>query len=566
MRSEKSGVRSQNVSLVGAVLALGFGAWVLAQNVTAPKPLAELTPAGAVMYLEARNLGELLGDWNASGERKSWLASANYQVFSRSRLYLRLEQVFAEYSDAMGLPPDMALLQSVAGGETALAIYDINNLEFLYLTRLASARAMQSVLWKARTQFTARTAAGTPYYWKSDGKRTAVFAIAGDLLLAATREDALTGALALVGGGSVATVRSEEWFQQASAAGAAGGELRMVLNLEKLLRASAFRTYWIQGNRSELAQFRAGVNVVNRTAGEVNEQRVLLRGEPAAALDASATGVLLGYAQNAGLYRVWAQPEVSFARDLMTRKILLPGPSLTVAARRAPTASIEALQVGTEGDLEARLDGAPFDPPGPVYRADAVQGLLEANRPQAILHVQGSRETADRVFVTNDSVVAVQGAGAWDAARVREALRSAVEGLYTTAGLGVAWRERRIGNDVVHELDGLARVAFAVRGRTLLVSNHAAYLQPVLASAGAGGANVAYAAGYRSAAELPNYVRIMRLIEAPQASNGDPNEPPFFSSNLASLARTLQRVQSVAITAEDDGRQVKQSVVYRLAR
>jgi len=549
-----------------AGIALALGAWLVAQNAATPKPLADLTPAGAVLYLEARNFGALLGDWNASGEKKTWLASANHQVFSRSRLYLRLEQVFTEYSDAMGLPPDMTLLHSVAGGETALAIYDINNLEFLYVTRLASARAMQSVLWNARTQFTVRTAGGTAYYLKSDGKRTAAFAIAGDLLLVATREDALTGALALIGGGNVATVRSEEWFQQASAAGAQGGELRMLLNMEKLTRASAFRTYWIQGNRADLMQFRAGINVVTRTAAEVKEQRVLLRQEPAAAPDASATGALLAFAQNAGLYRVWAQPDAVFVRDLITQKILLPGPSLTVASRRAPTASIEALQVGTEGDLEARLDGAPFDPPGPVYKAESVQALVEANRAQALLHVQSSRETPDRVFVTNDSVVVVQGGSDWDAARVRDALRAAVEGLYTTAGLGVAWRERRAGNDVVHELDGLARVAFAVRGRTLLVSNNAAYLQPVLAAAGAAGANVAYAAGYRAAAELPNYTRVMRLIEAPQAGNGDPNEPPFFSGNLASLARTLQRAQSVAITATDDGRQVKQSVVYRLAR
>ena len=69
--------------------------------------------------------------------------------------------------------------------------------------------------------------------------------------------------------------------------------------------------------------------------------------------------------------------------------------------------------------------------------------------------------------------------------------------------------------------------------------------------------------GYAAAISDP---RVMRLIEAPQAGNGDPNEPPFFSGNLASLARTLQRAQSVAITATDDGRQVKQSVVYRLAR
>lgn len=549
-----------------AVPILALTAWLVAQNAATPKPLADVTPAGPVLYLEAKNFSTLLTDWNGSGEKKSWLASANHQVFSRSRLYLRLEQVFTEYSNAMGLPPDMTLLNSVAGGETALAIYDINNLEFLYLTRLPSARAMQSVLWNARTKFTARTAAGTAYYLKSDGKRTAAFAIAGDMLLVATREDALTGALALLSGGSVSTVRSEAWFQQATAATAAPGELRMVLNMEKLTRASAFRTYWIQGNRADLLQYRAGINDLNRSATEVNEQRVLLRSEPLPAPDKSATGALLAFALNSGVYRVWAQPEPAFVQQLITRKILLPGPSLAAPSRRAPTASIEALQLGTESDLETRLDGAPFDPPGPVYKAEAIQALLEGNRAQAILHLQSSRETPDRVFVSNDSVVAIQGGANWDAPQVRDALRTAIEGLYTTAGHGTQWRERRAGNDAIHELDGLARLAFVIRGRTLLLTNNASYLQPILSTPTTVPPNVTYAAGYRSAAELPNYTRIMRLIEAPQASNGDPNEPPFFSSNLASLARTLQRAQSVAITADDDGRQVKQAVLYRLAR
>jgi hypothetical protein len=110
---------------------LGVGAWLVAQNAATPKPLAELTPAGAMLYLEAKNLSSLLTDWNGSAEKKTWLASDNYQVFSRSRLYLRLQQSFEEYSQTMGLAPDMTLLGSVAGGESALAIYDISNLEFV---------------------------------------------------------------------------------------------------------------------------------------------------------------------------------------------------------------------------------------------------------------------------------------------------------------------------------------------------------------------------------------------------------------------------------------------------
>lgn len=73
-----------------------------------------------------------------------------------------------------------------------------------------------------------------------------------------------------------------------------------------------------------------------------------------------------------------------------------------------------------------------------------------------------------------------------------------------------------------------------------------------------------YAAGYRAAAELENYTRIMRHIEALQAGGQAPGEPPLFGANIASLTRTLQRVQSAAVLASDDGRSVKQTVRYTL--
>lgn len=269
--------------------------WLAAQNSSAPKPPGEMMPSGAMLYLEARNFGALVNDWNSSAEKKAWLATGNYQVFSRSRLYLRLKQAFEEYSNVTGVPPDMNLLGSAAGGESAIAIYDISGLEFLYVTRLPSAEAMQSVLWKAKGRFTARAAAGTPYYTRTDpvSRRTAAFAIAGDLLLAATREEALTGALGLLSGAAGNTVRREPWFDEAMREAGAPGEVRMVMNMEKLTRNPSFRSYWIQRNVSNLRQYSAAIDDLRRTPSEIREDRVLLRAEPTSAPDASAVAGLL---------------------------------------------------------------------------------------------------------------------------------------------------------------------------------------------------------------------------------------------------------------------------------
>jgi hypothetical protein len=79
-----------------------------------------------------------------------------------------------------------------------------------------------------------------------------------------------------------------------------------------------------------------------------------------------------------------------------------------------------------------------------------------------------------------------------------------------------------------------------------------------------------YAAGWRHTRELPNFERMMRLIDFPQthAGPGDPGqgrEPMFYSENIASFGRVLGRVQSAAIAVHDAGGMLRETVDYRIA-
>jgi len=227
-----------------AWLAVGVlstvAAAALLQTRSAPSPpLAGWFPPGPALYLEAKNFAGLLSAWNSSAEKKRWLESANYQTFTRSRLYARLRQAHAEYAAAVGLPVDMNLTAGVAGAESALAIYDIGRLEFLYVSRLPSGRALETALWRAREKFEPRSVAGMPYYVKTDraSGRVAAFAIRGDVLFLATREQTIAGALRLAGGQTQAALRQEAWFEHAVRAAGEPGDLRMVFNMTELCAA-----------------------------------------------------------------------------------------------------------------------------------------------------------------------------------------------------------------------------------------------------------------------------------------------------------------------------------------
>ena len=185
--------------------------------------LAAFMPRGSLLFVESVNFAPLVHDWENSKEKQKWLESDNYQVFSRSRLFLRLQEAQRQFAVAAGAPPDMALLDAVAGAQSALALYDIGNLEFLYITRMPSARAMQNVLWTNREKFEPRKTRRIfliTFGLNPEKNRLVAFATAGDCLLLATREVLMAGALGLLSGESQPTLQDENWYKSAvSAAG-----------------------------------------------------------------------------------------------------------------------------------------------------------------------------------------------------------------------------------------------------------------------------------------------------------------------------------------------------------
>ena len=271
--------------------------------------LAGMMPDGALLYIESPDFQSLLSDWANSSEKQVWLKSDNYAVFSQSRLFGRLSQAQSEFAAAAGLPPDMQLLTQVAGKQSALAWYDIGNLEFLYITRLPSANFSQSTLWQARSKFQQRQSSKIDFYVRNDpqSRRTVCFAAVNDWVILGTREDLVANALALMSGTQAHTLRDEPWYADSLAAAKAPGDLRMVLNLEKIVPSPYFRSYWIQRNITEMKQYRAAISDLYRTKQTYREERVLLRAgnvnETTVSGDISSLAAAVP--SNTGFYKAW---------------------------------------------------------------------------------------------------------------------------------------------------------------------------------------------------------------------------------------------------------------------
>jgi hypothetical protein len=480
--------------------------WALAQN--APAPLASLFPAGAMVYLEARDFSALVRDWDASAEKAAWLQSANYAAFSRSRLFLKLGEARKEFASAAGVPVDYAMAGAVAGRESAIAVYQIGDLEFLYVTRLGASRTIDTVLWKARGSYQSRRAGGIDYFVKEDAAthRVAAFAVSGDMLLLASKEELIAGTLELMARAQRPAVAAEKWFQDATAAAGPAGELRLVYNLERLESAPHFRSYWIQRNASALKEFSAGVTDLDRARSEIRERRILLREKAAPAVtEESPAGQLLAMVpDDAGFYRVRMNPGDEAPRAIRYRFFSVAGGGVVAS--------------GGGDELETRIDVEPLV-------RDAVEVKL-SGRVDAMLEVARSEVSGE--LVGTRSAVAL------------------------------------IGDGLALEAPDLVVVN---RGRFLIAGDSQALVDAVAARIGrAPAVGVAYAATWRHSRELANFEKMMRLIDFPQIPAGvDEREPMFFSENVASLGRVLRRVESASMEVHDAGSALRESVVYRIA-
>jgi hypothetical protein len=551
--------------IAAALAAMIF--WAVAQ--TAPQPMPSLFPAGAVLYLEAKDFGALLADWNGSGEKRDWLASANYDAFSRSQLFLKLGDAQTQFEAAAGVPPDYPLLTSVAGSNSAVAMYDIGKLEFLYITHLPSARAMNTSLWKTRGTYQTRHAGKTDYFVKEDkpSHRVAAFAYAGDSLLLATKEELIAGALQLMSREAVPSVASEAWFASSVQAAAPGSnDLRLVYNMASLARSYAFRSHWVQENVPELRQFSSGLADLERARGEIHERRVLLRASPEeAAENETAVGQLLAaIPDDAGLYRAWLHPVGLQAAQWIEEKVFPSAANSAPQSKSAPMVA-ETSDAGSEVDLETRIDERPVTENRDSFKA--LRDRLVGARIDAMLDVSSTRVDPDQVFVQPHSAIVLLANTAWDADAIQGALGVAVEGVWSNSATPT-WRT---GAGGVRELEGLGRLAMASDGKLLVIGDSAEMVNAVFARRRRTAlAGAAYAAGWRHARELPNFERIAKLIDFPQmpvASSDEPQgagEPPFFSGNLGSLGRTLKRVDAVTIVVHDAGTMLRESVVYKL--
>ncbi len=566
-------------------------------RVETAEPLTAYAPQGALMAVEAPDFAGLLAAWSNSAEEKAWIKSDNYAVFSQSRLFSRLGEAQGEFAASAGLAPDAEFLSQVAGSESLFAWYDIGKLEFLYVTRMNASDAANNPLMKLKDKFQMRRVGADSFYLRAASgqdvsgegtgeARTVAFAVHGDLLMLATREDLIANALLLAQHQGDASLRSEPWYATAVSAVAPGKDdakraMRMTLNLAKIAPSPYFRSYWVQRNVTEMKQYSTAVSDLYRTPEAFREERTLVpKAMDAPVITEDLEAVLRYVPVDSGVYRATARPGTAAVIEELDRRLISRSMAANRSLRVAPVADLTDPSAGNSSDLDTRIDEQPVPTEPMAQSLDGLRGLVEAAHPKAMMvYATGSSGRGDAIFRSTHTAVILASDAAWDPGAVEQAMDAALRERLTIGGAGLTWQVREQGGESWMELTGLQPLTLAVRGGTLVAASDSETMRHLLESSkciGTGGADYAKVrrvAGFSHTAERAEYLRLTALLDgnhaAPQTGDGstDKAAPAFFSKDVGGLSEAFRTLDSETFVegAGADG-VVRQTVVYQWRR
>jgi hypothetical protein len=590
------------IALVTVALA-AFLSYALIQQTPAKKEIfffAGLMPDDALLYIQAQDLGRYLAEWDRSPQKQAWLNSQSYAQFQNSKLALKLQSRFTEFERVAGFGINLPNVETVVGGRSALALYDIGNLEFVFITDITPAKASASQIIKAKPQFEERKRERFVYYVKrsESGDRTVAFAQAGQLLIVATREELIHRALVNYYTSEKGGRLSEaSGFQRAAQLVASAHDVTLYLDQAKINKTPYFKNEWVHRNFEVTSQIDVGMIDLELAPKYFRENRYFIgpkleRAEPERAGssgDRAFTNLIEGFFPEGSEYMVaeqHADPHRVAERLINVFVNKLPAPFHTVSYP-APFANAYAgyEAARTKTTYEQQID----EPPVPLEKSVAervntqtdpvrdLETLLSAAGVRAVMASDRPEFGKDGLFVhfSRAAIVDLGDSSKFELPRFRNVIERHFATLHSVVRLGTRWEKGVVSGIGYETLLSPSPISFCLVDRYLVIADSPNYLKEILNSyktrAGrrrfvflkSDGRLVRYG-GVVLVDARKNFDLLMPLLDSQSSDSERAHEPLFFSENISSLLRVLSPVERVIVQEIDHGRYRQQEVMYRL--
>ncbi len=572
--------------------------------------MPRLCRAGRLLYLQTRDLGALMKMWVASPARAKFYGGKSFAAFSNSRIYLKLQDRKKDFENAIGFGLDEARLAEIAGGASAISIYDIGKIELVFATEIAREKLLATALFKQLPQFQERSADGASYYVRdvtTDGGRLNqqfCFAHTGGRLIVTTAEGLMIRALnnARVAGADSLAADVYNTVSEFTAQ-----DVTMWLDQARLNRNRHFNSYWIHHNvagPSSLAGIESAIINLRFTPQGMSEERWfrMSAGQAEATnLTAEQSNALVRLApSNAQLVEIHAGAGVDELSEAIAQALFGKLPAAAAFQSDAPDHtrdnssddSSDSFRPERYSRLDSRFDMDIDDEHSPrktggSVSAEAGEGSEAMSRktdfspalsnlsPKAYMEIVRSPSNAASPFVKFERAVIVEmnTEAALDRAALERVLMGEMRERFVVAGAApeLSWRDdgqvRSLSESLLEQ-----GAAYAVRGRYLVLASSAQMVKDCLqaatsatAAARISGA-VEFYALIKVADAKPAFDKLMGKLDGgptPAASGDDQAAASvkFFSENISELI-SASMIKEMRLRRERAGAVMIERVAY----
>jgi len=339
-------MKGRTLSLLAAVMLVAVGLGCPGDDVPARPPavtgpsypggpppenvdsLAASFAEDAMVFVCSPDLAGLIEDVKSSRTMRSYMASAAYGRFKRSRLAIEFYDWLDELAKLMGPDSTLSDLAPLAGEKSAFALYPGDEIKFVYLTEISIGQLTGTALWTAMESAEQGEIGGEPFFTLKGGaedKRLYVGEFGG-LLVAANDEALFRECFASALGNQPATpsLADQKNFRAAFPAGIETGDLTMFIDHAAISKDPSFSRQWMHGRADDNDWIETIVSDLELGPGKWKERR-WYGGDYRAAVTQTAPMPECDSFINGGLFGECMAADASQAAESMLSSIARPG-------------------------------------------------------------------------------------------------------------------------------------------------------------------------------------------------------------------------------------------------
>jgi len=245
--------------------------------------LAQDLPRGAFVYAQFSNLPALIEGWDHSQLKERYLNSTNYRQLQQRHLILKLISRWEEFNTALGFQLDVATITGASENKAALAVYDIGQLDLVFIAPLSEEKIALTQFFTNKDQFEeAETPGGDVYYRQAveadhgRQKQVLAFATLNGRFILASNENLLLRTIT-----NINRRNSKDSLADDPAFTSLSKKLKphfvtVWVDQTKLNNDYYFKHYWLLQNMNQLKGIRAGMFDLEQQKGRWIEHREFL--------------------------------------------------------------------------------------------------------------------------------------------------------------------------------------------------------------------------------------------------------------------------------------------------